>query len=472
MKLNTEIKTNIHNRFRIKVIRNNEVVQEGYAENIVTDRMYTRLMSFSPFFTQIHVGGGTGTLSPSRTTLFSPITYKAAADDEKVKAYPISSVTKKIEFGTTEQNGKTFTEVGISESTTNGTVNTHALIKDAEGNPLSITKTDTDIITIYATIFFELVDDPSVDGRFNKIPTENNLINYVIDGSTFTPSLWLGDTGGYNSFNYISYFRSSHVLTRTSDSINRKNTYSTRLDVGHANYDIGEIALHNVYRVDLENSVSWNGHTLSDVNIGVGDGVTTSFNILRYGIRDFLVKIDGVETHDYTLSGISYANKPYLNSASVSPIVALAPSFYGFRELVSIGTSPSHVLNTNEAGIDLTGYVLEVDFSGSSTSYLYFYIEKSDDGINYTSLLTRTSYGVFRYTFTQNYPYVRIRASKGSFNDAYINYMRFVNPDYAEPTVTFATPPPEDAPITVSYSVPYIPKTEDYVIDLSLDLHW
>ena len=50
-----EMKTNIHNRFKIEVKRDNKIVQEGFAENIVLDRMYTRLMSFSSFFTRIHV---------------------------------------------------------------------------------------------------------------------------------------------------------------------------------------------------------------------------------------------------------------------------------------------------------------------------------------------------------------------------------------------------------------------------------
>ena len=30
---------------------------------------------------------------------------------------------------------------------------THALIKDSEGTPISITKTDSDVLTIYATVY-------------------------------------------------------------------------------------------------------------------------------------------------------------------------------------------------------------------------------------------------------------------------------------------------------------------------------
>ena len=126
-----EMKTNIHNRFKIEVKRDNKIVQEGFAENIVLDRMYTRLMSFSSFFTRIHVGSGTGILSPDRTTLFSPITYKDAIVDEIVKAYPVSSVTKKITFGTTEQVERHLLRLEFQKLQMQ-LLYTHALIKDAE----------------------------------------------------------------------------------------------------------------------------------------------------------------------------------------------------------------------------------------------------------------------------------------------------------------------------------------------------
>ncbi|HZK44363.1 MAG TPA: hypothetical protein VFC73_08810 [Syntrophomonadaceae bacterium] len=477
MKLNTELKTNIHNKFKIEVrnVVTKEIKQEGFAENIVLDRMYTRLMNFNPFFTYIHVGGGTGTLSPDRTTLFNPVTHKTAVDDEKIKDYPISSVTKKIEFGTTEQNGKTFTEVGISEST--NAINTHALIKDAEGNPLSITKTDIDVVTIYATIYFELIENPNSDGKFNRVATGNKLIDYVIDGATFTPSLWLGDEGGSSLCkNHINYRRSSLSLSRSSDSANRKNTYSTRIDVNEGNYDIGEICLDNVYRIDLENAQSWAGHTLQDVNIGTGDGVTKDFDIGRYDFTGLTAKIDSLSTTGYTL-----ANTAGKNYKQHFPVFKIAK-----KETIVFNRFPDPFINISfdgstsitstvsfevEEGIDLTNYKVEY----FTKRYLSYYpatdIYGSQDGEVYSKIHSNPRMdGVNFYEFTTNYKYLRFYLSTSS--TMRIDYIRLVNKNYAEPTITFTTPPPEGAPITVSYTVPYIPKTEDYVIDLSLDLHW
>lgn len=69
--------------------------------------------------------------------------------------------------------GATITEVGISDTT--NAINTHALITDAEGNPLSITKTDIDVVVIYATVFIEF-KNKSANTIFYDFPTGNYLL--------------------------------------------------------------------------------------------------------------------------------------------------------------------------------------------------------------------------------------------------------------------------------------------------------
>ena len=134
------IKTGVkfHNRFDIEVRDKDtgKLKQSGEAENIILDREYTRVCNFNSYFTHIHFGSGTGTLDPSRTTLFSSLGNRSAVVEEKIKAYPVSKVTKRIRLEPEEYIGQTITEVGTSEAT--NAINTHALIKDAEGNPLSI----------------------------------------------------------------------------------------------------------------------------------------------------------------------------------------------------------------------------------------------------------------------------------------------------------------------------------------------
>lgn len=461
-----EMKTNIHNRFKIEVKRDNKIVQEGFAENIVLDRMYTRLMSFSSFFTYIHVGGGTGTLSPDRTTLFSPITYKGTTDDEKIKAYPTSSITKIIQFGTTEQNGKTFTEVGISESTS--AINTHALIKDAEGNPLSITKTDIDVITIYATIFFELIDSPDVDGKFNQLVTENPLVSYVIDGSSMSSSIYVSPFGGHNPNNILSYRgymtdTRAYATTRRADSVNRVNTYTTRIDTSQSNFDIGEISLNNVYRIDVENAQSWNDYTILDLNIGVGDGVTTVFELGRKNFTNLQVKINDITVQNYTLDIKEGGFLPINKLMTEEALSRYGAWYYSVWYVgISAGFSRNHNYPTME--VDLRqGDIIYAKTRASGTFGFGVTFTVSNDDINYSYVSANGS-----TPLTQDYKYLRHYSS--SSGGGYLDYL-FVYRDEHN-NVVFDVPPPEGAPITVSYTVPYIPKTSDHVIDLSLDLHW
>ena len=89
-----ELKTGatFHNRFDIEVRDKdtNELKYQGHAENIILDRMYTRLCNFDSYFTNIVFGSGTGNLSPSRTTLFNRVGYKSATTEEIIKGFPVS----------------------------------------------------------------------------------------------------------------------------------------------------------------------------------------------------------------------------------------------------------------------------------------------------------------------------------------------------------------------------------------------
>jgi hypothetical protein len=153
--MKVKVKPKFHNRFDIVVTNalTGEVELKGQAENMVLDRMYTRLVVLGSYFDQIVFGSGSGTLDPTRTTLFSRVGNKACSTVELIRAFPVSKWTKSIRLEATEFNGNVLTEVGISETTTN--INTHAMITDAEGNQLTIEKTPVRIIDIYATVFVE-----------------------------------------------------------------------------------------------------------------------------------------------------------------------------------------------------------------------------------------------------------------------------------------------------------------------------
>ena len=172
------IEARIHNRFDFEVrnAKTLELKQTAMAENILLERIYTRLLAYNNFFACIHFGTGTGALDSSRTALFSPLGLKEAQDHEIVKAYPISKCTRKITLNSSEYVGSILSEVGISDSST--VINTHALITDAEGIPIVINKTALDVIIICYSIY--RITEFNNRCFFSDLPNDNFLLNYLV----------------------------------------------------------------------------------------------------------------------------------------------------------------------------------------------------------------------------------------------------------------------------------------------------
>ena len=487
-----EVKCNFHNRFDIEVRDKDtgELKQKGVAENMILNRAYNRICNFNSYFNYIHFGSGTGTLDPSRTTLFTPLGNRTATVDEIIKEYPVSKVTKKIILNPEEYVGQTITEVGISEVT--NAINTHALIKDAEGNPLSITKTDIDVITIYATVFIELQD--ANDVTFSKFAT-NSLVNYFTDGSAMNPSLLLGDIGEATTMNTIGYRRSSHSLTRLSDVPNRKVSFSTRLDIHTANYDIREIALDDICRVGLEDSMIWSPYTLAGIFIGNGDGEKTAFDLERYDLSDVVIKVDGNITNEYVLEGISGDNRkefPLWKLVDTTSTEEIDTNIYkGFSANLGDSTGGAgtplrereRVIPVNSdmvAGIGLEG-AMRGYFSLSSSTGMGLTIEGSYDGETYENIDTWTvgntsTPEIRQCTIDNPYNYLKFTWYRKNPTADHvvgtIDYIKCIKQEYKTPQVVFTTPPPVGSVITADYTVPYIPKTEEYVLDVEFTLQF
>lgn len=293
------IKSNavLHNRFDIVVsnVETGEVIQKAQAENIVLDRMYTRLCNFSTYFVNIVFGTGTGTPSASRTTLFNKLGYKAAANEEVVRSYPNSKWVRKIRLESSEYNDSTITEVGISEDTTS--INTHAMITDAEGNPLSITKNDLMVIDIYATVFIKI---PNVDRGLFYI--SNGWRDYLTGGSAPNNVIKVATTQNIDEASDTLYGY-SQTATRTVDAANKRVKVSTRLEAGTFNKDIGSVMwLGTGLAIKLPRVDIFEGKQRNNIQIGVGDGTTTNFPLPNLICENVAVTVDDVTNTDWTLN--------------------------------------------------------------------------------------------------------------------------------------------------------------------------
>lgn len=152
-----DIEAKLHNRFDFDVIdaKTGEVKQRAYAENIILDKWWTQVFTPARANTSIHVGTGTGTLAPSRTSLFNFLAGKASVESATTINEAENWISHKriATWLETENMNTAWTEVGIAYSTASSSLTTHALIKDLNGNPVTLNKGATDIINVYSTVY-------------------------------------------------------------------------------------------------------------------------------------------------------------------------------------------------------------------------------------------------------------------------------------------------------------------------------
>ena len=292
-------KVNIHNRFDV-YIDNIETGEhrEFVGYNIILDQMWTRLCAGNSYFSNISFGKGTGTPTPNRTSLFNHLGTKSAETEEIIKAFPVSSWKRKIVLNPEEFVGSTISEVGIAYGSSATTLVTHAMLRDSEGNPISITKTSTDVVTIYATVFITLVDNPLI--KWLGLPTGNQLINYLTGGSS--PS---GSFGLSTIENPYSPLGTTTSVTWTSDVPNRKRKTDTlRFGITSGNGHVKYLYFANLFSLKLPAPGIFSGQPYTGINVGSGDGVKKSFMLPSANIRQssLVIKKNGVVVSDYIAS--------------------------------------------------------------------------------------------------------------------------------------------------------------------------
>lgn len=169
----------IHNKFEFELIdKDGNIKYTAKAYNIVLNSFWTSSTSgFTSAFLcyQMAIGTGTGTISPTRTSLFNQLS--SAHDTTQVsrnQSLPISSLTVRSTFPATAAYVGNITEVGLinRHGASSFALFTHALLVDAEGNPTSIPKSETDILNVTATVFMTV----NLTGEYNWVKTTGNNV--------------------------------------------------------------------------------------------------------------------------------------------------------------------------------------------------------------------------------------------------------------------------------------------------------
>lgn len=502
--IHRDLKVSIHNRFDIEMIDANtgKVKQQAYAENIVLDALWARLLSPNTYFNNIHYGTGTGTLVASRTSLFSFLGAKAASSDVSINFnYEEGwfSFQKSIKLLETEHIGATLTEVGIGYGSSSGNLVTHAQLKDMNGNPISITKSDTDIINIYATVFVHWNPNGYENGAINFAPIYSDFIKssnrYGIRFFTFLAGLESPPPTGviftvgepfrqYASVNEAVAGAKTAVFTYSAAQ--RKISINPiRLEADAFNSEAGLQGVSFAYKQTVSYQLCSLGFkigkrfpsTIVGEAIATADGTTkdfaTAFPFVTSGSN---IYVDGLEQ---TAGVTIYEDIP--NNKNIGPYMRVlklveppnAQAFYVPTPGQSNSLGNSNITG-GECIFENPYYLLGLDSYCASRLIVY----TSDDMETWTQIsATSHSSAAGLYTAVpsehKNKRFWKI-VSRGNNNGngSQNSGMTSIFCNYFDnyKNIHFESPPPEGAVITADYTTETVAKDENHVFDFSFEI--
>lgn len=486
-KQNHTVMAKIHNRFDIEVIdgKTGKIKRKARGFNVVCNQLWSCIVASSSksYATHIHYGSGTGTPSASDTSLFNFVAAVAVSDvgtDSDV-SNGVASRTVKIVLNVSDAVGVTIREVGLAYGNSSGNLTTHAMLQDMNGNPISITKTNTDIINIYATIYLHWNSNAAefslYPGGFTSVllGKDTNRIDALRIGLCTT------NIGRHSNYVDIAQIGVSRVV----DLANKKLTFNgSRLGVSSCNwngirfldfgyyYSADNVALSGVLIKASANT--WSTHITGE-SVGVGDGTTTRFKTKFSFPTNASVYINGSKI----TSGVTVKRLPSTatavrqsgyNIAGINTLYLL--SVYQPENIESdFIYKPIHSVSTQNgyANISVGGSILYNPmhsegegisrFAGSSWTPMT--IDVSDDGENWTRIATSSS----DITIAQQYRASKyFKFSAGAF--CYVEGTQDGN------NIIFDTPPANGDVITIDYDTDCIAKDSDHVADISVTIQF
>jgi len=286
----SEVKVGIglHNKFHIEVkdAETGALVQEGFAENVVLDQGLDKVVNVLAgdsdmcagyngstgfmggsvaeygghynlqFGGRIFLGSGVTAPDHAQTALATPVYSQAATvvSSSVASDQSTGNVVQQTVIPAGAQIGDVYREVGLGGGggTYAGTLSTRALIVDGNGDPLTITKIDLQVVTVTSTVYLTLSHGYGANLVFLGTGTDaahgsaanvlmRVLLGYQGGGSTgavpssaaYTPNLYFGSsaTAPANSqAAVLTALTGSPILTtRTKDAVNRKVTWDVRI---------------------------------------------------------------------------------------------------------------------------------------------------------------------------------------------------------------------------------------------------
>lgn len=483
-----DLRASIHNRFDIEVVdsKSGKVKNKAVAYNIICDQLWTQLLGGNAYFSYIHYGTGSGTPSTTDKKLFSFLGSLSAGNASYIYDFEngIVALRKSIQLSESTAVGATLTEVGIAYSTSENSLVTHAMLRDMNGNSVSITKTDTDIINIYATVYVHYNPGGYDNGTVKIMASKDNvLLTKMLVGES-VPSAdkiayfaaTVGMVADMPRENKDEYAYGSVALTY--DIPNKRIVVkAARLPVGSYNLTggIGSVIIGHqdtnissgsspttYYFVCGDLSVQVGGSWFGGSNVvgeavATGDGVTTDFATKFPFVSNAAIYVDGVPAGNVSVN----ENLP-LSAGKMGKYFELIPELSS-----ALASKPEVRANSleNTVGVYYNPFY-EYGITSYTSSVQYLTVSVSNDLETWVVLSEAVSGSVTVPTEYQNYKYWKIEQSnRGQY---YIHSLTSENIPTAN--IHFSTPPADGAVITADYFTKTVAKDENHVFDLTVTI--
>lgn len=502
-----DLRASIHNRFDVEVrdAVTGELKQQARGYNVICDKLWDRLFNasgttWSPqkYFSYVVYGSGSGTPSASDTALFSQLGYRYCENSTTLAADQERGIFWRQGVATLQASdnvGDTITEVGIAYDTTH--IVTHAMLEDMNGNPISIVKTDTDVILIYATVYVHFPPAGWYGGSISlaRINTGSGgnphwlslLTGIVPGGGNYTPHWYRKGAGTRTGI----FTASNSQMSETVDRANKKITLTKRLEAAELNLPIRSLLISYQYVASgtySGNPTFWvtpgSWFTPSEIKaeaVGTGDGTTTGFATAFPVKTGSKVYVDGVEASGVTIrSGPADAAhmENWLNTCTEVTIAGIRIYDQGAYTIdANLGLSTSS-LQSNGRTLGLENPFAALGIASISAmlgsgSGGVLTVQCSDDLVSWTDAGTFSSLGTTVQTLSipqvlRTKRYWRLVNAAASAKSYYARFVADV-PDTAH-NIVFTSPPAAGAVITCDYVPDCIAKDENHVFDLTLEL--
>lgn len=490
--MTAEIKAGIHNRFDIEVIdaTSGKTRMRSKAENVICNGLYTDILGASSYgwFGQIAFGTGSGTPSASDTGLFSYLGYKNLVPTLNAPILEDSGITLNatgsIVLGETEYVGSTLSEVGIRSRASR--LCTHAMLMDMNGNPITITKTNTDIVNIYATVYVH------------------------VSGSVFSNGLSISNTKDYTQgSNYQSLDRllcgiiSNHQAL-SSGQMTYTNCipyYSTGSDMARVNCTVSLNAGNKAITFTAARAGASMPSVYKPFRCAVFNWISNDFGFFLNGLIDdsYMVEDDSIGTGNgsatsyKTTFSVGQLEGIYVNGVKQSNVVVTKGLNAKRICLAAVDkrySTMNHLIIDNRVQVGFTnGTIIRIHPTRASAdlqNITLCNLDYEDIGIVQLAI-SATRYTLYAWSGNQNDEYVEVQSGESlafTVPAQYRNYPFFnlvlggsvsgyidITVEDKSTNVIFSEPPAVGSVITANY-IPYeIPKDSNHVWDFSITMH-